>query len=149
MKYRSLIVLLFLMLAGCQRSTISSSQSFSLRLADYVATPGMTETKLRSAGESLFLASQDIVAGPDFESVLTTFDEKGRPGIVLRVNESAGNRMREVISDNQGTVMVMVINGVPELAIPIPEHFDNEFLLSGSYTGDEIVQMHSLITGYK
>ena len=57
--------------------------------------------------------------------------------------------MREVISDNQGKVMVMVINGVPELAIPIPEHFDNEFLLSGSYTGDEIVQMHSLITGYK
>lgn len=148
MKYRALVVLLFLLLAGCQKASILSSQSFSLRLANSVATPGMTETTLRSSGELLFLDSQDIVAGPDFVSVLKTFDETGRPAIVLRLNKSAGKRMGEVTSENQGKMIVMVINGVPELAIPIPETFDNEFLLTGSYTMDEIDQMYSLITGY-
>lgn len=149
MNFERLIVLLLVCLCGCQKATISPGHSFTLRLANNVATPGMTETTLRATGESVFLASQDIVTGPDFKSVLKSIDEYGRPAIVFRVNEAAGKRMREIFSKNQGNMFAMVINGTPELAITIAEPFDNEFRLTGAYTTDEIDQTYSAITGHK
>ncbi len=153
-KFQHLAVFLLVGLCGCQRPAITQRPAiapghvFSLRLANNVATPGMTETPIRSTGESIFLDAQDVVAGADFESVRKTLDEKGRPAIALRVNETAGKRMRDVTAENQGKMIAMVVAGVPELVLPVAEPVGHEFWLTGSYTNDEIDRIWSAITGY-
>ena len=84
----------------------------------------------------------------DFEIVLISFDEKGRPAIAFRVNEAAGKRMREISSKNQGKSIAIVISGIPEFAILITVPFDRDFRLTATYTIDEIDGTYAAIIGH-
>lgn len=133
---------------GCQRPAVSPNHQFSLRLADLQPAQGMSLETMRTSGEEIYVFSSDIVVGSEFTSIHRTYDEKGRPAMSFQVTKEAAVKLSKTTSDNVGTFIALVIDGVPESAVPIVSPFSDTFQITGDFTDADIDQLYSAVTGY-
>ena len=108
----------------------------------------MASAVMRSSGETVFLGSTDIVTGSDFDRIRITTDAKGRPAIFFTVNEAAAKKLSSTTSANAGKMIALVVDGVPQTAIPISGPFSDSFQVVGDFTDAEIAQFYKAVTGY-
>ena len=108
----------------------------------------MAPALMRTTGETLFVDSADIVTGPDFERIWITTDKTGRPSVMFKVNEAAAKKLGFATAENLDKMMAIVVNGVPETAVPISAPFSDSFQINGRFSKDQIQQFHRAVTGY-
>ena len=134
---------------GCGRPAVSPGHQFSLRLASHQPSEGMVAQTMRDTGETVYVSSQDIVIGTDFERIDVMIDSRGKNAMSFTVNIIAGERLSRATRNNVGGLIAMVVNGTPASSTPITSEFSSSFLISGDFSETELDQFYTAVTGYQ
>ena len=148
---RLIVLMILLVCIGCQKTrppAVAPGHQLELRMASVEPYADWIETEMRSSGESVYLDSNAIATGPDFERIRIGMDEKGRPCLNFQVTPSAAVRLATATRAHLGRQMAIVIDGVPELSLYLNTEFGANFQITGEFSFEEIDRMYVHCTGY-
>ncbi len=144
----SIVLVTSVLSLGCSRPVVLPGHRFELCLADSVARDGLVSAVMRSSGDEVFLDSANIAVSSDFEKIWITTDARGRPAISFIVSDSAAQKLSSITAANSGKMIALVVNGVPETAIPIASPFSKTFQVTGDFSESETLRFYQAVTGY-